>query len=171
MEHEPPQTAVSSMAMPGYQGHEDDDVNELTEEIEKNIYHSISEPQEQPEALMWEQNQLDEQQQQQTTTTAQEDGITLYASASCSATHIAQEDTPHHWDNFQEETGDDNRMFETADQQQQPVKLEGEGKTAELKPPKRPLSAFFYFSGERRPQIQKEHPGMSLKVFSFLLFW
>ncbi|XP_021965203.1 high mobility group protein B2 [Folsomia candida] len=36
------------------------------------------------------------------------------------------------------------------------------GKTKDPDAPKRPLSAFFLFSGEMRPKIRQENPGLSL---------
>ncbi|XP_021953334.1 high mobility group protein B2 [Folsomia candida] len=36
------------------------------------------------------------------------------------------------------------------------------GKNTDPDAPKRPLSAFFLFSGEMRPKIRKENPGLSL---------
>eukprot|EP01138_Halocafeteria_seosinensis_P006344 gb/GECG01006485.1/.p1 GENE.gb/GECG01006485.1/~~gb/GECG01006485.1/.p1 ORF type:complete len:608 (+),score=142.93 gb/GECG01006485.1/:1-1824(+) len=134
----------------GHVGREDlDDEggNDLAEEIESNIYHGISEQQEQPETTAAEAlsssmkmfNYKPKTQQQNNTDNA---GTTATSPAEdTSGTRAADGTTCNDGD-----VGDDGI----------------EGQKGVLKPPKKPLSAFFFFSSERRPIIQKEFPDLGI---------
>ena len=130
----------------GGQGHsvsddlDDEGGNDLADEIESSIYHGISEQQEQHEPTA--------------------------AEALSSSMKMFNYKPKSHQPRTTKESEGTNQEDGVGTEE---GGIEDHGDELEtLKPPKKPLSAFFFFSGERRPALQKEFPG-KLRLMSALV--